>query len=80
MANPNPITSTAAAIAAQLGETAPGACATIWRTVRTLGPERAQAFVAQALEVEASSFSVVGDEPPGFQYLYLGRWRSTEKC
>jgi hypothetical protein len=54
MSNPNFITTTAAAIAAQLGETAGGARATIWRTVRTLGPERTQAFVAQAQEVEAN--------------------------
>ncbi len=54
MSNLNPITTTAAALAAQLGETAPGARATIWRTVRTIGPERTQAFVAQALDVEAN--------------------------
>lgn len=45
MPNQNLIT-TAAAIAAQLGETVCGRCATIWRIVRTLGPERAQAFAA----------------------------------
>ncbi len=61
MSNANPITTTAAAIAAQLGETAPGARATIWRVVRTLGPERAQAFVAQALEVEANGGMMVPD-------------------
>ena len=61
MSNPNPITETAAAIATQLGETAPGARATIWRTVRTLGPERAQAFVAQALEAEANGGMMVPD-------------------
>jgi hypothetical protein len=38
MSNLNPITSTAAIIAAQLGETAPGARATMWRIVRTIGP------------------------------------------
>jgi hypothetical protein len=48
------ITSTAATIAVQLGETAPGPRATIWRIVRTLGPERTQAFVTQAQEVEAN--------------------------
>ncbi len=46
MANATPITTTATAIAAQLGETVGGPRATIWRTVRTIGPERAQAFVA----------------------------------
>jgi hypothetical protein len=35
--------------------------ATIWRTVRTLGPERAQAFVAQALDVEANGGMLVPD-------------------
>jgi hypothetical protein len=53
MSNLNPITQTATAIADQLGETVGGARATIWRTVRVLGPERAHAFVAQAQEVEA---------------------------
>ncbi len=61
MSNPNPITTTAAAIAAQLGETAPGARATIWRCVRTLGPERAQGFLAQALEAEANGGMLVPD-------------------
>jgi len=61
MSNPNPITTTATAIADQLGETVGGARATIWRTVRTLGPERAQAFVAQALEVEANGGMMVPD-------------------
>jgi hypothetical protein len=61
MTNVNPITMTAAAIADQLGETAPGPRATIWRTVRTIGPERAQAFVAQALEVEANGGLLVPD-------------------
>ncbi len=54
MSNLNPITSTATAIADQLGETVGGARATIWRIVRTIGPERVQGFVAQALEVEAN--------------------------
>ncbi len=54
MTNPNPITSIAAAIAAQLGETQPGARSQIWRTVRVLGAERTQAFVAQALEAEVN--------------------------
>jgi hypothetical protein len=61
MSNLNPITSIAAAIADQLGETAPGARATIWRTVRTVGPEQAQAFVAQALEVEANGGMLIPD-------------------
>jgi len=61
MTNPNPITQTATAIADQLGETHAGACATIWRTVRTLGPERAQAFVAQALDVEANGGMLIPD-------------------
>ncbi len=56
----NPITRSAA-IAAQLGETDSGARATIWRTVRTLGPERAQAFVAQAPEVEANGGMLIPD-------------------
>ncbi len=53
MSNVNPITRSAA-IAAQLGETDSGARATIWRTVRTLGPERAQACVKDALEADAN--------------------------
>jgi hypothetical protein len=61
MSNPNPITSTAAAIAAQLGETVGGPRATIWRIVRTIGPERAQAFVAQALEAEANGGMLIPD-------------------
>ena len=61
MTNPNSITTTAATIAAQLGETDSAPRATIWRIVRTLGPERAQAFVAQALEVEANGGMMVPD-------------------
>jgi hypothetical protein len=61
MTNPNPITSTAAQIAAQLGETTSGPRATIWCTVRTIGPERAEAFVAQALEVEANGGMLIPD-------------------
>ncbi len=60
MTNAPPMTTTAA-IAAQLGETHAGARATIWRIVRTLGPDRAQAFVAQALEVEANGGMIVPD-------------------
>ncbi len=41
MMNPNPITKIAIEIAAQLGETEHIPCATSWRTVRTIGPERA---------------------------------------
>ncbi len=33
----------------------------MWRTVRTLGPERAQAFVTQSLEVEANGGMLVPD-------------------
>jgi hypothetical protein len=61
MITSNPITNIATTIAAQLGETAPGARATIWRTVRTLGPEQAQAFVAQALDVEANGGMLIPD-------------------
>jgi hypothetical protein len=61
MSNPNLITSIAATIAAQLGETHAGARTTIWRCVRTLGPERAQAFVAQAQEVEANGGMLIPD-------------------
>jgi hypothetical protein len=61
MSNPHPLTETATAIAAQLGETHAGARATIWRTVRTLGPERTQAFVAQAQEVEANGGMLIPD-------------------
>ncbi len=61
MTTPYLTTSTATAIAAQLGETHAGARATIWRTVRTIGPERAQAFVAQALEVEANGGMLIPD-------------------
>ncbi len=61
MSNPNPITRSAAAIAAQLGITTSGARATIWRTVRTIDPQRAQAFVVQALEVEANGGMLIPD-------------------
>ncbi len=50
MSNAHPITDTAATIAAQLGETESTPRATIWRIVRTLGPERTQAFVAQEVD------------------------------
>jgi hypothetical protein len=84
MSNLNPITSTAAiAIAAQLGETAPGARATIWRAVRTLGPERAQAFVAQALEVEANGGMLIPDgsrtRTLGGIFFYLVRTQVSDK-
>ena len=61
MIDSNPLHTVAATIAAQLGETAPTPRATIWRTVRTLGPERAQAFVAQALKVEANGGMLIPD-------------------
>jgi hypothetical protein len=61
MTNPNPITTTAATIAAQLGETVGGPRATIWRIVRIIGPERAHAFVTQALEVEANGGMLIPD-------------------
>jgi hypothetical protein len=61
MSNLNPITTTATSIADQLGETVGGARATIWRCVRVLGPERAQVFVAQALEVEANGGMLIPD-------------------
>ncbi len=61
MSSANPITTTAATIAAQLGETAPGARATIWRTVRTSGSERVQAFVKEAQEVEANGSMLLPD-------------------
>jgi len=83
MSNPNPITTTATAIADQLGETAPGARATIWRTVRTIGPERAQAFVAQALEVEANGGLLVPDgsrrRTPGGVFFYLVRTQISDE-
>jgi hypothetical protein len=47
--------------AAQFAETAPDARATIWRGVRTIGSERAQAFVAQAQEVEANGGMLIPD-------------------
>jgi hypothetical protein len=61
MSNPNPITTSATASAAQLGETDPAPCATIWRIVRTIGVERTQAFVAQAQEIEAKGGMLVPD-------------------
>ncbi len=81
MANPNPITTTAAAIAAQLGETHAGARATIWRTVRTIGPERAQAFVVLALDVEANGGMLIPDgsrkRTLGGIFFYLVRTQVT---
>jgi hypothetical protein len=61
MTNTNLITSIAATIAAQLGETERIPQQTIWRTVRTLGPKRTQAFVTQALEAEANGGMLVPD-------------------
>jgi len=57
----NQITTIAAQIADQLGETTAGARAQIWRIVRTIGSQRAQAFVAQALEVEAGGGLLLPD-------------------
>jgi len=83
MVNPNPITHTATAIADQLDETAGGARATIWRCVRTLGPERAQAFVAQALEVEANGGLLIPDgsrrRTPGGVFFYLVRTQISDE-
>ncbi len=75
MANPHPITHTAAAIATQLAETAPGPRSQIWRTVRTIGPERAQAFVKEALEVEANGGMLIpdGSRTLGGIFFYLVR-------
>ncbi len=82
MTNPNLITNTAAAIADQLSETHAGARATIWRTVRTLGPERAQAFVAQALEAEANGGMLLPDgsrtRTLGSIFFYLVRTQVTD--
>ncbi len=82
MSNPNPITTTAAAIAAQLGETESGPRATIWRIVRTIGPERAQAFVAQALEAEANGGMLIPDgsrkRTLGGIFFYLVRTQITD--
>jgi hypothetical protein len=82
MSNLNPITQTATAIAAQLGETHAGARATIWRTVRTIGPERAQAFVAQAQEIEANGGMMVPDgsrkRTLGGIFFYLVRTQITD--
>ena len=83
MTNPNPITTTATAIADQLGETAPGARATIWRCVRVLGPERAQAFVAQALEVEVNGGMLIPDgsrkRTLGGVFFYLVRTQISDE-
>ncbi len=83
MTNPNPITSTAATIAAQLGETVGGPRATIWRIVRTIGPERAQAFVAQAQEVEANGGLLVPDgsrkRTLGGVFFYLVRTQISDE-
>ncbi len=82
MTNSNPITTTAAVVAAQLGETHAGARATIWRTVRTIGPERAQAFVAQALEAEANGGMLIPDgsrkRTLGGIFFYLVRTQVTD--
>ncbi len=86
MSNHHPITATAATIAAQLGETHAGARATIWRCVHTLGPERAQAFVTQSLEVEANGGMLVPDgsrrRTLGGIFFYLVRTQisDTRRC
>ncbi len=81
MTDLNFITSTAATIAAQLGETAPGARATIWRAVRTIGPERAQAFVTQAQEIETNGDMLIPDgsreRTLGGIFFYLVRTQVT---
>jgi hypothetical protein len=83
MTNPNPITNATAAIAAQLGETVGGPRATIWRIVRTIGPERAHAFVAQALEVEANGGMMVPDgsrrRTLGGVFFYLVRTQISDE-
>jgi hypothetical protein len=81
MSNPHPITPSATAIAAQLGETHAGARATIWRCVRTLGPERAQAFVTQAQEIETNGDMLIPDgsreRTLGGIFFYLVRTQVT---
>jgi len=83
MTNPNSITTTAATIAAQLGETNSVPRATIWRTVRTLGPDRAQAFVAQAQEVEANGGMLIPDgsrkRTVGGIFFYLVRTQVSDE-
>ena len=82
MSNPHPTTNTAATIAAQLGETERIPQQTIWRIVRTLGPERAQAFVAQAQEIEANGGMVIPDgsrkRTLGGIFFYLVRTQVTD--
>ncbi len=58
---PNLVTSTAGQIAEQLGETDTTPRRQIWRIVRTIGPERTQAFVEQALEIEANGGMLLPD-------------------
>jgi hypothetical protein len=69
---------------AQLGETTTGPRATIWCAVRTLGPERAQAFVAQALEAEANGGMLIPDgtrkRTLGGIFFYLVRTQVTTKA
>jgi hypothetical protein len=82
MSNPNPITSTASTIAAQLGETERIPSQTIWRCVRVLGAERTQAFVAQAQEVEAKGGMLIPDgsrkRTLGGIFFYLVRTQITD--
>ncbi len=60
-APPNPVTSTAAQIAEQLGETDTTPRRQIWRILHTIGPERTQAFVEQTLEIEANGGMILPD-------------------
>ena len=82
MATPSPITRSATEIAAQFGETERIPRATIWRCVRIIGPERTQAFVAQALEVEANGGMLIPDGSTrrtlGGIFFYLVRTQVTD--
>jgi hypothetical protein len=64
-------------IAETLGETQPVPCAQIRRIVKTLGPERAQAFVDQAMLVEAAGGMMLPDgsrrRTPGGTFFFLVR-------
>jgi hypothetical protein len=54
----------------------------MWRTVRTISPERAQAFVKEALEVEANGGMLVPDgsrkRTLGGIFFYLVRTQVTD--
>ncbi len=64
-------------VAAQLGETEQIPIHQIRRVIRTLGPERAQQFVQQTLEVEAQGGMMLPDgsrrRTPGGVFFYLVR-------